>query len=268
MSRYRLPLIVLIPILTGCASLQNRHSDAAGAKTLFRFDGKSLAGFYTFLKGPGRDNAPNKVFTVSDGMIRISGQDWGCITTHDAYENYHLTAEFKWGTETWGNRKDRARDSGILLHSTGEDGAYGGMWMHSIECQMIEGGTGDILVVGDKSEKFAVTCPVADEKQGGSYLFKPDGKPVTIHGGRINWWGRDPAWKDVKDFRGKQDVEKPIGQWNLLECICKGSTIVIKLNGKIVNQCLDAKPTKGRLQIQSEGAELFVRRFELVSIGE
>ena len=56
------------------------------------------------------------------------------------------------------------------------------------------------------------------------------------------------------------------GEWNRLECICKGPEIVIKLNGKIVNRCLDSKPTKGRIQIQSEGAEVFFRRFELISL--
>ena len=49
------------------------------------------------------------------------------------------------GQETCSPRVNNARDSGILLHSTGEDGAFSGIWMHSIECQLIEGGTGDRL---------------------------------------------------------------------------------------------------------------------------
>jgi hypothetical protein len=65
-------------------------------------------------------------------------------------------------------------------------------WMYSIECQVIEGGTGDFIVVGDGSSKFSLTYPVAPEKQGGSYIFQPSGKTKTINEGRVNWFGRDP----------------------------------------------------------------------------
>ena len=227
---------------------------------------KNLKGWYTYIKGRGRSSDPQKVFTVSDGMIRVSGEEWGCITTNKEYENYTLTVEFKWGTKTWEPRVKNARDNGILVHSTGKDGGYDDTWMHGIECQIIEGGTGDLLVVGDKTEKFAITCPVATEKQGGSYLFQPDGKPVTIHGGRINWYGRDANWEDVIDFRGKSDVEKPVGEWNKMEVIAKGDNIAIYLNGVLVNQAMQVKPSKGRIQIQSEGAEMFVRRVDIAPI--
>ena len=230
------------------------------------FNGKNLKGWYTFIKGSGRDRDPQKVFTVSDGMIRVSGEEWGCITTNKEFENYTLTVEFKWGTKTWEPRVKNARDNGILVHSTGKDGGYDGTWMHGIECQIIEGGTGDLLVVGDKTEKFAITCPVATEKQGGSYRFKPGGKPVTIHGGRINWYGRDADWEDVIDFRGKSDVEKPVGEWNRMEVVANGKNISVFLNGVLVNQAMQVKPSKGRIQIQSEGAEMFVRRVDIAPI--
>ena len=41
------------------------------------FDGHSLDGWYTFLQYRGRDNDHKNVFTVTDGMIRISGEEWG-----------------------------------------------------------------------------------------------------------------------------------------------------------------------------------------------
>lgn len=240
--------------------------DTKTNKTIELFNGKNLKGWYTFIKGRGRGSDPQKVFTVNDKMIRVSGEEWGCITTNKEYENFTLTVEFKWGTKTWEPRVKNARDNGILVHSTGMDGGYDGTWMHGIECQIIEGGTGDLLVVGDKTEKFAITCPVAAEKQGGSYLFQPDGKPVTIHGGRINWYGRDADWEDVIDFRGKSDVEKPVGEWNRMEVVAKGNDISIFLNGVLVNQAMQVKPAKGRIQIQSEGAEMLIRRIELTPI--
>lgn len=230
------------------------------------FNGKNLDGWYTFLKGKGRDNDPNKVFTVKNGLITISGEEYGCITTNNEYENYKLVVEFKWGDATFAPRTERAKDSGILLHSQGEDGGYSGIWMNSIECQLIEGGTGDVIVVGNGTPEFSATSPVAPEKQNGSYIYKPDGELVTINGGRINWYDRDPDWKDVKGFRGARDIEKPVGEWNRIELIAKGEEILIYLNNKLVNHVVKVQPQKGRIQIQSEGAEVFFRRVDLTPL--
>jgi hypothetical protein len=235
-------------------------------KTISLFNGEDLKGWYTFLKGRGRDNDPKKVFTVQNKMIRISGEEWGCITTDKEYENYKLVVEFKWGGKTFAPRENNARDCGVLVHSVGPDGAHDSTWMNSIECQVIEGGTGDFIVVGDGTEKFSLTSTVAPEQQNGTYVFKPGGAPATIHGGRINWYARDPQWKDVKDFRGAKDIEKPVGQWNRMECIVKGDEITIYLNGTLVNHGTNAKPSKGRIQIQSESAEILFRKVELTPL--
>jgi len=253
--------LVLTAFLLGAGEVSD-----APARTIHLFNGKNLDGWYTFIRDRGRDTDPKAVFTVQDGMIRVSGEEWGCITTRAQYHDYHLIVEFKWGDQTHAPREERARDSGLLVHSTGQDGAYGGVWMHAIECQMIEGGTGDFLVVGDGTEGFALTCPVARETQGRSHVFDPTGEPVTIHGGRINWYGRDPDWQDVKGFRGRQDIEKPVGQWNRLECIAKGQEITIFLNGAVVNRAIDVRPRKGRIQVQSEGAEVLLRCIDLVPL--
>lgn len=237
-------------------------------KTTTLFNGENLDGWYVFLKDRGRDNDPLNVFTVQDGMIRITGEEWGCITTEKAYKNYKIAVEFKWGGETHGTRADKARDSGLLVHSKGKDGAFSGTWMNSIEVQIIEGGTGDFIVVGDGTDKFQITSPVAKELQGSSHVFQVGGELATINRGRINWWGRDPGWKDVIDFRGSKDVEKPVGEWNLLECIVVGDDITVFLNGVLVNHATDVKPKKGRLQIQSEGAEMWVRKAELTSLSK
>jgi hypothetical protein len=235
-------------------------------KTIHLFNGRSLDGWYTFIQHRGRDNDPNKVFTVKDHMIRVSGEEYGCLTSDREYGNYELDVEFRWGGKTYAPRLENARDNGILLHSTGEDGGYEGMWMHSIECQIIEGGTGDLLVVGDGSDSFSLSANVEPEKQDGAHVFAETGKPVTINGGRINWYGRDPKWADVKGFRGKQDVEKPMGEWNHLVCRVEQNRITITLNGRVVNKAFDLKPSRGRIQIQSEGAEIYFRKVNLTPL--
>jgi hypothetical protein len=259
-------ILLFVSIWALAFAEKGRPADTPG-ETIRLFNGKDLTNFYTYLGAPlnskqpyGKNNDPEKVFTVHDGMIHISGKVFGGLITEREYENYHLVAEYKWGEKTCPPREDKARDSGILLHCVGKDGAAGGVWMESIECQMIEGGTGDFILVGAKSKP---SLTVAAEKRGNQSYYKPGAPPLTLQSGRFNWYGRDPQWKDVKGFRGAQDVENPVGEWNRLECICKGDTITIILNGKVVNAGKGASPSKGKLLFQSEGAEVFFRKIEL-----
>jgi hypothetical protein len=237
------------------------------------FNGKDLTNFYTYLAKPfGKNNDPKKVFTVADGMIRISGEVFGGLVTEKEYDNYRLVVEFKWGEKTWPPREKATRDSGILLHCVGEDGAAGGFWLESIECQMIEGGTGDFILVRGKGQAPKLRVPVEEREtgtgknKGKQPYYKPGGEQKVFTGGRINWYGRDPKWADKLGFRGAQDVENPVGEWNRLECVCDGDKITNILNGKVVNEGDQASLTRGKILIQSEGAELFVRRIDLLPL--
>ena len=107
---------------------------------------------------------------------------------------------------------------------------------------------------------------VAPPSTRSSFIFKPGGINETINSGRINWLKRDPEWKDILGFRGKQDVEKSVGEWNTLECVADGDKLSIFLNGILVNEATNVKPQKGRIQIQSEAAEIFFRRVELTHL--
>jgi hypothetical protein len=241
---------------------------------LHLFNGKDLSNFYTWLAAPkkgeeplGKNNDPDKVFTVHDGVLRISGQDWGGLITEKEYENYHLTAEYKWGEKTWPPREDKARDSGLVLHCTGKEGAAkGGVWMQGIECQMIEGGTGDIILVAGAEKPTltatAVQKDVGDEGKKEWYYLK-GAPPQPFSEGRIDWYDRSENWKDVKGFRGRKDIEGKPGEWNTLECICDGDTLTIRLNGTVVNAATKLNPHKGKILVQSEGAEVFFRKIDL-----
>jgi hypothetical protein len=242
------------------------------------FNGTDLTNFYTYLGSPGKgqkpygkNNDPEKVFTVVDGMIRVSGKVFGGLVTEKEYENYRVVVEFKWGEKTWPPRAKAARDSGILLHCVGEDGAAGGVWMESIECQMIEGGTGDFILVRGKATP-SLTVKVeyretgAGDKKHKEPYYKPGAPAKRFTGGRINWSGRDPQWRDVLGFRGKQDVEQPVGKWNRLECVCDGGNITIFLNATVVNRGTAASHRRGKILFQSEGAEVFFRRIELLPL--
>jgi hypothetical protein len=234
----------------------------SSGEPIFQFNGKDLTGFYTYLRTSKYED-PKKVFTVQDGMIRVSGEEFGGFATCGNFRDYHLIVEWKWGDETFAPRAERSRDSGILLHCVGPDGAAGGQWMESQECQIIEGGCGDFIMVGGQGgRKPSLTCEVRTGPDNQLYYHK-GGEPITRNSGRFNWWGRDPAWKDVLGFRGQNDVEKPAGEWNRMEVICDGDTITNIVNDSVVNVGTKSSLTEGKILFQSEGAEIFFRRIEI-----
>ncbi|MFO1486577.1 MAG: PVC-type heme-binding CxxCH protein [Verrucomicrobiaceae bacterium] len=208
----------------------------------------------------------------ADGTLNISGRGYGYVATKDSFRDYHLVIEFKWGTKTWGKREHAARDNGILLHAYGPHGAYGDTWMASIEAQIIEGGVGDILVLSPKlADGTELTTSLSGEftlDRDKEKIWKKGEPRQTVTKGRINWKHRDEDWADRVGFRGKDDVESPSGEWNRLEVIAKGDTLQYFVNGALVNEAFDCKPSEGKILLQTEGAEMIVRRYELYPLGE
>ncbi|QDV25118.1 3-keto-disaccharide hydrolase [Aureliella helgolandensis] len=236
------------------------------------FNGRNLEGFYSW----NRDSAysdPKKVFAVEDGMLHISGDGYGGLITNQTYRDYHLVIEFKWGGKTWGDRVDRARDSGVLVHAWGPDGGFHNTWMAAIEAQIIEGGVGDILVlsgidpVTGQALPTTLTAEIGQDRDG-EKVWRKGAERTTLSSGRINWFGRDVDWADRIDFRGREDVESPMGEWTRMEVIAEGGHLVYRVNGVMVNEAFDAKPDSGKLVLQTEQAEMWVRRFELWPLGK
>src|SRR5437764_909995 len=127
-TMYRARPVCSLLLTAGLLAAPAAPAAGEGGRAVRLFNGKDLTNFYTFLKGYGKNNDPKQVFTVHDGMVHVTGEVFGCFTTEKEFENYHLVVEFKWGPKTYPPRADRARDSGVLVHSTGADGAYGGAW--------------------------------------------------------------------------------------------------------------------------------------------
>jgi hypothetical protein len=244
-------------------------------RTLQLFPAPDLTAFYTWLVDSHRED-PHRVFSVVDQVdgapaIRVSGEQWGGLITREAYRDYHLVVEFRWGLATWGDRRSAARDSGVLVHGQGPDGntaADGnGPWMRSVEAQVIEGGVGDfILVAGHDAEGRRLvprlTVRAAMDRDG-EPAYDPRGEAREFEGGRINWYGRDVDWKDALGFRGREDVESPLGGWTRLEVIADGGRLTNLVNGRVVNEGSGSSLTGGKILLQSEGAEIYFRLIEL-----
>jgi hypothetical protein len=213
-------------------------------KAILLFDGSSLVSFDSFLRSKGFNCDPDHVFQVEDGVIHISGKEFGYLITKQSYHDFYLRAEFKWGEGTYGERAGKARDSGILYNVQGEQK----VWPRSIEFQIVEGGTGD----------FWMTDGAALTGKDGKRVVGPPGKASLI-----DHFGKGP-WQNVAGFRDASgDLEKPHGEWNLLELVTQGNDIKQYVNGKLANEGTDPLPAEGKILIQSEGAEVFFRNIEV-----
>jgi 3-keto-disaccharide hydrolase len=233
------------------------------------FNGKNLNGFYTWLVDSKYED-PRGVFSVTNEMLRISGNGLGYLATKQEYTNYQLIAEFKWGSENWrwGNRIGRARDSGIFLHSVGADGSSvdgNGAFRAAIECQIFQGATGDLLLIRGTNVSPSVTAEIDGQRDADGWPFwQRDGARTNIvRWGRLNWFGKSRVWEDKLDFRGPNDVEKPYGEWNRIEVLSENGHLQIRLNGVLVNEAFDVHPRSGKILLQCEGSEIFFRKLEI-----
>ena len=265
-----IPVLLLIALTFGFTILKKD-----GWKPLF--NGKDLTGWDTYI-GPdlddngkpitgtpiGLNNDPKHVFTIvnngGENVIRISGENWGAISTKNEYENYHLQLRFKWGQLSWGQKKGKKKDSGLLYHSVGKYGADYGAWMRSQEFQVEEGNCGEYWGVAGGFADIPVV-----KKSETEYIYDPKGTLTTFKEGGAQ--GRH-CMKST-------DAEKPSGQWNTLDLYCHGDTSIHIVNGKVMmilyhNKQMDNGQelplTKGKIQIQSEGAEIFYKGIKIQSI--
>ncbi|MDQ2721262.1 MAG: DUF1080 domain-containing protein [Bacteroidota bacterium] len=205
----------------------------------------------------GLNNDPNHVFTIVDDnnekVIRISGENFGAISTQNEYSNYHLQLMFKWGKLSWGQKKNKKKDGGLLYHSVGKQGADYDAWMRSQEFQIEEGNCGDYWGVAGGMTDIPVI-----KKSDSEYVYNASGQLATF----------SENSKVGRHCIKQGDAENASGEWNTLDLYCYGDTSVHVINGKLMmvlyhSSQLDNGQVlpliKGKLQLQSEGSEIFFK---------
>ena len=86
----------------------------------------------------------------------------------------------------------------------------------------------------------------------------PDGKAA-----KIDRFDKGP-WKNVVGFRDAvNELEKPHGQWNVVELVNRDGHVWQYVNGKLANEGTDAFPLSGKVLFQSEGAEVYFRDMKI-----
>jgi hypothetical protein len=172
------------------------------------------------------------VWKVEDGVLVCKGQPFGYLVTEKEYIDFELSLEWKWPA----SGRKQGGNNGVLLFVHGPERAYppgdNAMWPGSVEAQLAMGGAGDIWLI-------------------------PPGKL------EIPESQQDSKSKRRFHRTTKENVEKPIGEWNKYEIVCKGGNVSLKVNGTLVNEGKNADPKKGKIALQSEGTEIHFRNIKL-----
>jgi hypothetical protein len=116
-----------------------------------------------------------------------------------------------------------ATNSGVFVHAQLPDS----VWLRCVECQLQAGNAGDFV------------C--------------------------MNGADMDQHTDKKKPFVSKmsKSSEKPVGEWNTMEVICKANTIEVIVNGVLQNKGTNVNLSKGSVCLQSEGKDIEFRNVYL-----
>jgi hypothetical protein len=118
---------------------------------------------------------------------------------------------------------EKGGNNGVLVHMSGPDM----VWPKSLECQLFAGNAGDFFEIGGIEFREHA---------------KKDGR---VQGRRV--------------AKLKDSSEKPLGQWNNYDIICKDDWVVVLVNGVLQNMATKCSVTSGKICLQSEGTPIEYR---------
>jgi len=118
---------------------------------------------------------------------------------------------------------EKPGNNGVLVHMSGQDV----VWPRSLECQLASGNAGDFWVIGGFEH--------AEHAKGGK---------------RVN--GR-------RTVKLHESSEKPAGEWNQYDIVCKDDWVVVMVNGVLQNVATECSDRSGKICLQSEGAPIEYR---------
>jgi hypothetical protein len=114
-------------------------------------------------------------------------------------------------------------NNGVLVHMSEPDV----VWPKSLECQLHSGNASDFWVIGG--------LETAEHAKGGKRV------------------------KGRRTIKLKDSSEKPMGQWNAYDIICKDDWVVVLVNGVLQNVGTKCSDKSGKICLQSEGAPIEYR---------
>ncbi len=162
-----------------------------------------------------------------DGTLKLDGKPIGYIATKKSFDNYRLHVEWRWPTNAAKNS-----NSGVLLHIA--SGPKDRAWPECFQVQTKPSRAGDLL-------------PMAGAVFAEKLSTPPEAKTPQLN-------------------HRKDDVEKPLGEWNTADITCHNGVIEITINGVVENKVTDASPGAGKIGFQFEGTPYALRNVRLTPL--
>lgn len=229
------------------------------------FNGRDLDGWSVAVDGAKVGEDPKGHIVVRDGVIHMYADtpedqrgDFGVIVTDGTYSRFHLDFEYAWGTKKLDPRKEMLRDAGLLYHIADPNKRTWGIWPVSMECQIQEGDTADLVFL--KVRGLAWMHP------------DPNNAPGQGEAGLLPEMGGNPLFCNQQDhhYVGRYPVYDTLEGWNRVEAIVHGSESAVHLvNGQIRSRLFritddEMKPlSSGHIALQLEGAEIKYRNIRI-----
>jgi hypothetical protein len=251
--------VALVVVSSGCA-----WGGEEGWKPLF--NGQDLEGWTMAVEGAPVGEDPKGHIVVRDGAIHMYADtaedargDFGVIVTEGVYSRYHLSLEYAWGAKRFEPRKELLRDAGLLYHIADPNERTWGIWPVSMECQIQEGDTGDLVFL---------------KVRGLTWLHPQDGKAPEGLGeaGLLPEFGGRPMFCSQQHYAyvGRYPVYDRLEGWNRVEAIVQGAESATHLiNGQVRSRLFrltndQLKPlASGHIALQLEGAEVMYRHIRI-----
>jgi hypothetical protein len=163
-----------------------------------------------------------------DGVLAVAGQPVGYLVVPGSYQHYRLHVEYRWPVDAAKNS-----NSGVLVHvASGPVDRH--TWPLCFQVQTKVTRAGDLLpMAGAKFAEPLSTAPGARTPQ-------------------IN--------------RRQPDSEKPFGEWNSIDVVCRGDAMEVSVNGVLQNAVTGCEPRAGRIALQCEGFPFELRNFRLTPL--
>lgn len=180
-------------------------------------------------------NTENNTWTLKKDELICSGHPIGVMRSEKQYENFILHVEWM-HVEPGGNSGTFVWSSAVPGENRLPDG---------VEVQMLE------LDWVKLNTREGVVPPIA-----------------YVHGELFGVGGVETVPDNPRGTRSKsiENLCKGKGEWNTYDVICVDGTIKLSVNGKFVNGISKSSQKKGYLCLESEGAEIHFRNFNLVEL--
>lgn len=228
------------------------------------FNGRDLSGWTTTIAGKKPGDDPDGLAQVRDGAIQMYADvaagtkvPFGVITSDDSFSRYQPRLEYRWMGKRFAPRENGLRDAGLLYHV--RDASK--IWPPSVECQIQEGDTGDLIFIRGGGITWMNPDPAnAPEGQG-------DAGMLPENGGVAQWF---PSAPKIQPYIGRfEEADSPTG-WNRVEVTVQGADYAVHtVNGRTIARLLQmtdeqGKPLdSGKICLQLEGAEIAYRNVEV-----